>query len=114
MGEAIVLAHTRMGYPYAYGQPMHARTGRPCIRIWAASTRMGCPYAYGTAHTRMGRIPVWDGTEIIRKILLGILDLGFQARFHLGFQHLRPRFQLVADPRLFQVINNKLPALMHF
>ena len=62
IGEARVLAHTRiwatrtrMGSPYAYGYP---------IRIWAASTRMGCPYAYGTAHTRMGRIPVWDGTKI--------------------------------------------------
>ena len=33
--------------------------------------------------------------EIIEKILLfGISDLRFQARF----QHLRPRFQLVADP----------------
>ena len=43
MGEARVFAHTcmYMGYPY---------------------TRMGCPYAYGTAHTCMGRIPVWDGT----------------------------------------------------
>ena len=63
MGEARVLAHTciwatrtRMGSPYAYGYP---------IRIWAASTRMGCPYAYGAAHTRMGRIPVWDGTWIL-------------------------------------------------
>ena len=40
------------------------------VRVWAAhthtgSTRMGCPYAYGTAHTRMGRIPVWDGTTIL-------------------------------------------------
>ena len=33
-------------------------------------------------------------TEIIGIILLGISDLGFQARF----QHLCPRFQLVADP----------------
>ena len=62
MGEARVLAHTRiwatrtrMGSPYAYRYP---------IRIWAASTRMGCPYAYGAAHTRMGRISVWDGTYV--------------------------------------------------
>ena len=62
MGEAIVLAHTRIyGLPvYAYGQPIRVRVAP--IRIWAASTRMGCPYADGTAHTRMGRIPVWDGT----------------------------------------------------
>ena len=51
MGEARVLAHTRiwatrtrMGSPYAYRYP---------IRIWAASTRMGCPYAYGAAYTRI-------------------------------------------------------------
>ena len=31
--------------------------------------------------------------------MLGISDLGFQARFQPGFQHLCPRFQLVADPR---------------
>ena len=49
MGEARVLAHTR---------------------IWATRTRMGSPYAYGypiriwAASTRMGRIPVWDGTHI--------------------------------------------------
>ena len=42
-------------------------------------------------------------TEIIGKILLGISDLGFQARFQPGFQHLCPRFQLVADP---SVINS--------
>ena len=45
-----------MGYPYAYGQP---------IRVRVAHTHMGCPYAYETAHTRMGRIPVWDGTPIL-------------------------------------------------
>ena len=37
-------------------------------------------------------------TEVIGKILLGISDLGFQARFQLGFQHLHPRFHPVVDP----------------
>ena len=56
MGEARVLAHTRMGYPYAYGQP---------IRVRVAHTHMGCQYAYGLPmHMRMGRIPVWDGTSV--------------------------------------------------
>ena len=41
----------------------------------------------------MGLFPYF--TEIIGKnIAFGISDLGFQARL----QHLRPRFQLVADP----------------
>ena len=55
MGEARVLAHTRIwathtrtGIPYAYGLP---------VRVWAAHMHMGQPM-----HTRMGRIPVWDGT----------------------------------------------------
>ena len=42
-----------------------AKQGYPAIPIWAARTRMGqeyCPYAYGIAHTRMGKIHVWDGT----------------------------------------------------
>ena len=47
MGEARVLVHTRMSQP---------------VRVWAAHTHMGCQYAYGTAHMRMGRIPLWDGT----------------------------------------------------
>ena len=45
---------------------------------------------YGIYGSSMGLFPYF--TEII--IAFGILDLGFQARF----QHLRPRFQLVADP----------------
>ena len=57
MGEARVLAHTRIW-------ATRTRTGIPSVRIWAASARMGCPYAYGAAHTRMGRISVWDGTKI--------------------------------------------------
>ena len=43
-------AYTRRGSPYVYG-----------LRK-ITHTRMGCPYAYGIAHTRMGKIRVWDGT----------------------------------------------------
>ena len=50
MGESRVSRDTCMGSPYAYGQRK------------IAHTRMGCPYAYGPAHTRMGKILVWDGT----------------------------------------------------
>ena len=38
--------------PDVYG-PAHMHMGSTC---------MGCSYAYGTVHTRMDRIPVWDGT----------------------------------------------------
>ena len=30
-----------------------------------AHMRMGSPYAYGTAHTRTGKIRIWDGTTLI-------------------------------------------------
>ena len=45
MGEARVLAYTRMGYPYTYGQPIHVRV---------AHMHMGCQYTYGLP------ICVWD------------------------------------------------------
>ena len=58
MGEARVLAHTRMGQPVrVYGQHIYAY-GSP-ICIWAANTRMhGLPihvwaeYLYGTEHSQ--------------------------------------------------------------
>ena len=46
-------ARMRMGSPYVYG-----------LRK-ITHTRMGSPYAYGIAHTRMGKIRVWDGTDIL-------------------------------------------------
>ena len=58
---------------YLYGQPVrvqaaHTRMGQENlpIRVWAAHTRMGSPYAYGIAHTRMGKIRVWDRTVILK------------------------------------------------
>ena len=30
------------------------------VHVWGDAR--GCPYAYGPAHTRMGKILVWDGT----------------------------------------------------
>ena len=51
-------ARMRMGSPYAYGLRKMAHM------------RMGSPYAYGTAHTRTGKIRIWDGTSSIPQILL--------------------------------------------
>ena len=53
-GEMHEAAHTRTGTDTHMGEPRVSR-----------DTRMGSPYAYGLrkiAHTRMGKILVWDGT----------------------------------------------------
>ena len=59
-------AHTRMGCPYAYGQP---------IRVLTAHMHMGYPYArMGYPYVRMGQNSCFAHMHISAHMRIGILD----------------------------------------
>ena len=81
-------AHMRTGSPYAYGQPICVRAAHMCTgspyayeSINIAHTRIGCPYAYGIAHTHMGKICIWDGTELNNNIFYFVSIQGRRKKF---------------------------------